>query len=70
LFAEGEVSAMDKHAEECEMDYNDMLEVFDPEPREDATADKILNFENVEAIIQEEVNHPLDQIDRTNIEGG
>jgi hypothetical protein len=32
LFAEGELSAMDKHAEECVMDYDDMSEVLDQEP--------------------------------------
>jgi hypothetical protein len=71
LFAEGELGEMDKHAEECVMDYDGMSEVLDQEPREDATADQIFNLENLEGRIQElikeweEVNHQLDHIDMT-----
>jgi hypothetical protein len=53
LFTEGEMCAMDKHAKECVMDYDDMLEVRDQEPREDATADQIFKLENLEGRIQE-----------------
>jgi hypothetical protein len=44
LFSEGELGAMDKHAEECVMDYDDMSEVLDQEPREEATSDQIFNL--------------------------
>jgi hypothetical protein len=52
LFVEGELGAMDKHAEEWVMDYEDMSEVLDQEPREDATAEQIFNLENLEVRIQ------------------
>jgi hypothetical protein len=53
LSAEVELVAMDKLAEECVMDYDDMPELLDLGLREDATADQIFNLENLEARIQE-----------------